>query len=228
MLKVPLVRAGALCLIVVALCVALGPSLSDVRQLVADPQRFINTAGADRAVVILVGGVLWLSALWLAAALCAVAASSLPGICGHAGERIALSISPALLRRAVGVAIGVSFLPIATPVASANAPAYSVSAVAQLPSDAGGNGSIHFDGADVDWPIAAQETSTSTGPGSGPSSIVVQAGDCLWTLVAEHLGEGASIAQISAEVERWWEANAELIGSDPDRLTPGQVLVLPI
>ncbi|MFF3063257.1 hypothetical protein ACFVQ3_01755 [Oerskovia sp. NPDC057915] len=58
-------------------------------------------------------------------------------------------------------------------------------------------------------------------------SVVVLRGDSLWSLAERTLGEGATDAQVAAEWQRWYAANAEVIGQDPDLIRPGQVLQAP-
>ena len=53
-------------------------------------------------------------------------------------------------------------------------------------------------------------------------------GDSLWSIVARQLGPGASDAEIAHEWPRWFEANAAVIGDDPDLILPGQQLVPPL
>jgi hypothetical protein len=64
----------------------------------------------------------------------------------------------------------------------------------------------------------------STRPARTDDVVVVRRGDCLWDLVARHLGPGASAAEIAAQWPRWYAANRATIGSDPDLLQPGQRL----
>ncbi|MET3770774.1 hypothetical protein ACJJV6_00680 [Arthrobacter nitrophenolicus] len=45
--------------------------------------------------------------------------------------------------------------------------------------------------------------------------------------MANHLGHGASDVDIALEWPRWYEANKELIGQNPDVLLPGQILLPP-
>jgi nucleoid-associated protein YgaU len=54
--------------------------------------------------------------------------------------------------------------------------------------------------------------------------VVVRAGDSLWTLVERYLGPHATAAQVAVEWPRWHATNRAVIGADPDRLLPGQVL----
>lgn len=76
-------------------------------------------------------------------------------------------------------------------------------------------------------------TAPGTSPGTPPTNpgaaaeVVVLRGDSLWTIVARHLGPTATTDQIAAEWPRWWSANADVIGPDPDLLLPGQRLLPP-
>lgn len=51
-------------------------------------------------------------------------------------------------------------------------------------------------------------------------TYIVQKGDCLWSIAKKFLGSGAKYTKI-------YEMNKEVIGSDPDLIYPGQVLILP-
>jgi hypothetical protein len=64
-------------------------------------------------------------------------------------------------------------------------------------------------------------------PGQPASQVVVRPGDSLWALAAAELGPGAGDAAVDARWPQWYAANAAVIGPDPDRLTPGQVLRTP-
>ncbi|ANS78406.1 hypothetical protein SGUI_1010 [Serinicoccus hydrothermalis] len=60
-----------------------------------------------------------------------------------------------------------------------------------------------------------------------PERHVVRRGDTLWDLAERHLGPDATPAQVAQEWPRWYAANLEIIGPDPDLLLPGQELVVP-
>lgn len=60
-----------------------------------------------------------------------------------------------------------------------------------------------------------------------PAGVVVRPGDSLWSIAAAHLPAGASAADVAAEWPRWWDANRAVVGTDPDLVHPGQVLVPP-
>ncbi|KGN36992.1 hypothetical protein N803_16380 [Knoellia subterranea KCTC 19937] len=59
------------------------------------------------------------------------------------------------------------------------------------------------------------------------AQVVVHRGDSLWSIAARHLGPRATDAEIAAEWPRWFEANRSVIGDDPDRILPGQILRVP-
>ena len=60
-----------------------------------------------------------------------------------------------------------------------------------------------------------------------PAVVVVHRGDSLWAIVARHLGPHASDAEVAQAWPRWYAANREVIGDDPDLVKPGQVLHAP-
>ena len=57
--------------------------------------------------------------------------------------------------------------------------------------------------------------------------VVVRPGDTLWALAARSLPAPATDAERAAEWPRWWAANREVVGDDPDLLLPGQRLAAP-
>jgi nucleoid-associated protein YgaU len=80
-----------------------------------------------------------------------------------------------------------------------------------------------------DWPSSPPTTDASPARASDPH--VVLRGDCLWDIAAGRLARGQAGAPTDGEIARavsaWWSANAAVIGPDPDRLLPGQVLSPP-
>jgi nucleoid-associated protein YgaU len=74
---------------------------------------------------------------------------------------------------------------------------------------------------------AAGAGAPDTAPTAGQRTegdVVVAPGDCLWDIAARMLGSGASNADIAVEWPRWYAANREVVGGDPDLLMPGMVL----
>jgi len=68
---------------------------------------------------------------------------------------------------------------------------------------------------------------TERGTGEQGAEHVVRPGDCLWDIAAEHLGPGATAADIARAWPRWYTTNRAVIGADPDLIHPGQQLVAP-
>lgn len=64
-------------------------------------------------------------------------------------------------------------------------------------------------------------------PAGEPTEVVVRRGDSLWHMAAHHLGPGATVEQIAREWPRWWQANRDVIGDDPDLLRVGLRLQVP-
>jgi hypothetical protein len=56
-------------------------------------------------------------------------------------------------------------------------------------------------------------------------------GDCLWSIAEARLvdeqGRAPSGSEVAVAVHDWWSTNRAVIGPDPDRLLPGQVLQPP-
>jgi LysM repeat protein len=63
--------------------------------------------------------------------------------------------------------------------------------------------------------------------GEQDGTVVVRRGDSLWAIAARHLGAGASDAEVARAWPRWYAANRDLIGDDPDLIHPGMVLQVP-
>jgi nucleoid-associated protein YgaU len=54
--------------------------------------------------------------------------------------------------------------------------------------------------------------------------VVVRRGDSLWQIAGRALSGDATDAEIATEWPRWYEANRDVVGDDPDLLLPGTVL----
>ncbi len=57
--------------------------------------------------------------------------------------------------------------------------------------------------------------------------VVVRPGDSLWAIAARNLPDDASVRDIAEAWPRWYEANRQLIGSNPNRLAVGTILRAP-
>jgi hypothetical protein len=63
--------------------------------------------------------------------------------------------------------------------------------------------------------------------GESPARLVVEPGDCLWSIGQKRLGPDAAPARVANEVERIFEVNRDRIGDDPGLIFAGQELFLP-
>jgi hypothetical protein len=55
-------------------------------------------------------------------------------------------------------------------------------------------------------------------------TVIVHAGDSLWSIAAAHLGADPTAAQIAAAWPRWYAENRAVVGTDPTLIRPGQRL----
>jgi len=130
---------------------------------------------------------------------------------------------PVALRRTIGLALGLSLV----------AGAGAGTAAAAVPGPAPGRPAATID---LDWPTAApaQHRHVAAGGRTKASAatparpVVVVRGDTLWAIATRHLPAGASDAEIAAQWPRWYAANRNVIGADPDLIRPGQILHAPI
>ena len=234
-----LLTAAAMAAVAVALT-ALAPGLPAMVEALAHPQRTVDQAGADAVVLAGAGLLAWLCWGWGALGLTLTAASALPGLFGGVARLALQVVLPAGARRSatalLGLGLGVAgplagvALP-STPTASAAVGSGTVDPVPDWPSTAA-----------PDWPAFNSATGdtvpdwpTADVPDRPPSpatgSHVVVRGDCLWSIAETRLleeeGRTPSSGAVAAAVHAWWTANSAVIGLDPDRLLPGQVLLPP-
>lgn len=134
--------------------------------------------------------------------------------------------------RVVGTAVAgaVSFGTPSAPAASGGPAASAGSAGAPLP-DPGWSPAP-----DPGWTPSAPtvrrqpDVSVVSGRGAVPAvddEVVVHRGDSLWSIAARHLGPGATDAEVARAWPLWYAENHDVVGPDPDRLLPGQVLRVP-
>lgn len=57
--------------------------------------------------------------------------------------------------------------------------------------------------------------------------VIVRAGDSLWRIASEEIGQRATDAQVTTAWRRIYDANRAVIGGDPGLIRPGQKLSLP-
>jgi nucleoid-associated protein YgaU len=223
--------ATAMGLVAVALT-ALTPRVGDMTEALTAAQRTADTAGADALVIAAAGLLAWAVWAWGALGLVLTAASALPGLVGSAARLATQVVLPAGARRSAALLLGVG-LGVATPVvttvtdlgpsAVAAVPAAGVPDWPAAPSP-GVSATTAATDPVPDWPGA------SSAPGDEASHVVVR-GDCLWHIAATWLREQSegppTDRAIARAVREWWSVNADVIGPDPDRLLPGQLLRAP-
>ncbi|WP_380170592.1 LysM peptidoglycan-binding domain-containing protein [Kineococcus sp. DHX-1] len=133
---------------------------------------------------------------------------------------------PAVVRRLVALVVGV-LLGSAALSAQAAAPGVpEVGWAATATVDPAWTATTPAAAAQVGWTPSTQPA-TAPAVGDDAGEVVVLRGDSLWSLAERRLGPDATRGQVLAEQERLYAANAYVIGDDPDRLLPGQVLRLP-
>ena len=59
------------------------------------------------------------------------------------------------------------------------------------------------------------------------TAVVVRRGDTLWAIAQQRLGPHADASAIARSVRRWYAANRDVIGENPDLIRPGQRLTAP-
>jgi nucleoid-associated protein YgaU len=154
-------------------------------------------AGPQTAIVATAAWTAWLAATYLAAGVGLAAATTRSQ---HAAGLPLPTGLRRLVHRAVGAGAAAAVLGSGL---TANAPVW---ADAHRP---------HPQSISATWPVAPQPRH--------PAGVVVEPGDCLWTLAADAL-DHPSAAQVAATWPRWWRTNRAVIGSDPDLIQPGQRL----
>lgn len=72
----------------------------------------------------------------------------------------------------------------------------------------------------TDGAVQVSEAEARVDNGAQPQTYTVKAGDCLWNIAKAIYGNGALYTKI-------YEANKGVIGGNPNKIVPGQVLVIP-
>ena len=221
------VTAAAMGAIAVVLGV-LTPSFLAMTDAVTQAQWTVDTQGADVLISSAAGLLAWAVWAWGVLGLALTAAAAVPGAVGGVARVVLHVVLPAGARHSAAVLLGLG-LGLSAPVAGVALPALAPTASAAAIQDV------------PDWPTAdLPATPVPDWPGAGPSAEaaapapgdrVVVRGDCLWHIAADsllgQLSRLPSDGEVAAAAEAWWQANADVIGPDPDLLLPGQVLRAP-
>jgi len=189
-----------------------------------------------------IGAVAWIAYGWLTLAVLATVLEQTPGTLGQAASAIATRITSqttrSLLRSALGAAAITPLTLTATHATPPESPSGSRPWSAVEPRstvELTGEKSAAEEppGGRVvvpDRPTAGaptRYTHLQSGQLARPGSRVVKFGDSLWSIAAAELGPTATDEAIAARWPHWYAANRQLIGPDPNRIHPGQVLTAP-
>jgi hypothetical protein len=218
---------------VAALLSGLGPSGTEVTDVLRAPQQAVDHSGPDAVVLSLVTALGWLTWAWATLGLLLTAAGELPGTLGAVGRLLARNVLPGAARRAAALTLGIGLgvhgplmgapTLAADPVPASTAAPFPDTPVPDWPSSRP---------ADPAAPPSAPPPAGGAVPdwsgGSGRDGHVVAAGECLWQIAAVQYRAGTGTeptdAVVADAVRAWWGTNAGVIGPDPDLIHPGQLL----
>ena len=223
--------ATAMTLFALALA-ALTPDVAELTGTLAAPQRTTDTLGPDAVVTAVAVVTAWAVWTWGALGLALTAGSALPGLVGAVFRGVLRVVVPAGARHSAALLLGAG-LGVAAPLLPA-APTFGSSPTAA--ATPAGEPVPDWPAAPAtgepvpDWPPAAPLAAPvpdRASPDPAGEHVVVR-GDCLWHVAEARLqaepGRIPTDGDIADAVHRWWTANADVIGPDPDLLLPGQVL----
>lgn len=161
------------------------------------------------------------------------AATRIPGRVGRHAHVVSVRVAPSVVRAGVAAALGGS-LALGTASLGASSAPTAASAVHSTVAAT--------TAADPASPAPSQPPDREPSPSgdvglvsSAPAAarpsvdehVVVHRGDSLWAIAARHLGPHAGPREIAHAAQRWYAANRDVIGEDPDLVQPGQLLVPP-
>jgi len=143
--------------------------------------------------------------------------------------KVAQRISPAFLRGTVAALTAASV----TMTAGASAHAFSAPPESRADRPAASDTRAPLAGPNAPPIVAAPERDGTrpepprSGPRVTPSTHVVAAGESLWTITADALGDRASLGDVARTWPALYRANREAIGRDPNVVDIGLPLLLP-
>lgn len=193
----------------------------------APPLRAVRSGAAtfDDLLTLGIAAVGWVAMSWLALVAAAVAMSECSGLVGRWGGWVAQNLAPAAVRRVVIAATGLSVSVLA------NAPMSTAMPILTSPgatspatcADGGGGSALPA----IGRPAAAETPSPDNPSSAARTRIIVQPGDSLWKIADHALGGDAAPRLVAESWPRWFAANRDEIGPDPNRIHAGMRLVAP-
>jgi nucleoid-associated protein YgaU len=209
---------------------------------------------ADGILLVVALGGTFLS-LWLGLGMTLSALSALPGALGQVCSTLADRLAPAAARKIVAFVLGTTLAAALVPGTAVartghEAPRPGLVVAAQIAfgglADAAPDASFRLVSDSVPAADGAPPPSWSPERHSSPQrhsppqrrtsperraspagGVAVHRGDTLWSIAAHHLGPAATNADIDGEWHRWFAANRDVIGDDPNLIAPGQLLSPP-
>lgn len=197
---------------VAALLVGLAPPPAAVVRELTAPQQLVTAGGPETLLVAVTAALAWAVWAWGVLGLLLAAAGALPGAAGAIARLAQRVLIPAAGRRAAAVVLGIG-VGLAAP--------GSVALAAGDPPTNSAPGPV------PDWPAPPVPDWPAAHPQAAGPHVVVR-GECLWHISGAWLRERSARtptnAEIATAVTAWWQGNAAVIGPDPDRIVPGQLL----
>jgi hypothetical protein len=174
----------------------------------------------------------WAAGAWLIALCVLSIGERRPGTAGRVAATLRLTITPRFVTSALRIGItttaGLGIIGQLTP-ASAAAATSSVDVRADLCGNVDALPRLDR----ISEPCAPITTDANQPPATASSEPIriVRPGDTLWAIAVEDLttttGRTPEPQAIAETWPRWWQANRDVIGSDPALLHPGAVLHAP-
>lgn len=186
-------------------------------------------AGFEDLVALVAAGSAWIIVAWVGAVLAAEALTTIPGVVGRFAGAWAARLAPAAVRQLARAVLGVGILvgPMAA-AAAASPPPMATAGLAALMAPGQGEQLPAVGRPDVVAPSVVDLAAAEPDPSPPPHhDVVVEPGDSLWSIATDHLGAGADPAAVAAEWPRWFAANRDEIGRNPDLILPGTRLLPP-
>lgn len=153
----------------------------------------------------------WTAATWLLVSGVATVATAVLGPTGHTA-RVVRALTPQVWRRLVIGAAGAAMVA---------APAAAVAATGGTGDDGSDHGrpvTERIDGLVLpDRPSGGVRHDSSP----QPRAVRVRPGDSLWRIAQRNLPPGADAERVARVTQRWYAANRDRLGPDPDLIQPG-------
>ena len=196
----------------------------------------LTVASLERLTGVVLGLLGALILAWLVLGLVLALVAAFRHRAGHATGLGALSsLTPGFLARLAAAAVGSSILlatsanaaPMAGPASGNEQPAWAQAVDGEARPASAANESELLSPGWIPRPVPLPMQRVLGGDTRATEEVVVAPGDTLWSIAARHLDPHATATQIAEAWPRWYAANRELIGEDPDRLSVGLVLETP-